>query len=136
MGVAVIGVMFFGLLAGRADSVSAQVAPQLAPRLTAAGVPQFVMGAVVDGFRVCFHDRAAATDPTAEPASCRDLRQRSQGHPGSAAVQAAFADAARAAVGRDFTESMEWSLLYEMGVFATTLLLVVLLPAVRPQHPH
>jgi EmrB/QacA subfamily drug resistance transporter len=136
IGVSVIGVVFFGLLAARADGVSAQVAPQLASRLAAAGVPQPVVGTVVDGFRTCFHDRAAATDPTAEPATCRQLRQRAQGRPGSTAVQAALADASHTAVGRDFSESMQWSLLYEMGVFGAAFLLVVLLPATRPLQPH
>ena len=132
MGVAVIGVIFFGLLGARADTASASVTPALSQRLAAAGLPASGIGSALEGFRICFHDRAASTDQSAEPPSCRALRQRESAGPSSAAVAAAFRDAGQTALGEDFISSFERSLIYEVGVFALTFVLFAFIPERRP----
>ena len=127
MGVAVIGVIFFGLVGGRADTASATVAPQLRQELSAQQLPPPAVDAALRTFRVCFHDRANENDPTVVPASCPK--------PGSSspAASAAFQRAATQARGMDFEGSLERSLIYQIGVFALCFTLVFLVPSPQPR---
>jgi len=124
IGVAVVGVIFFGLLGARADSASASVVPQLRSELAAQHLPAAQVDGAVQGFRVCFHDRANQSDPSATPPSCARLQQ------GSApkAVRAAFQRASTQALGQVFVQSVERSLLYPIGVFLVSFLLVFAIP--------
>ena len=71
IGVAVIGVIFFGLLGTQSGPAATAVAPQLRSALTAAGLPRAATAPVVSAFGRCLHDRLVAADPTATPPSCR-----------------------------------------------------------------
>ena len=68
VGVAVIGVIFFGLLGSQAAGVADDLVPGLRGQLQAAGLPSAVTQQVAAGFRTCFEDRASAKDPSATPA--------------------------------------------------------------------
>ena len=123
VGVAVIGVVFFGLLGSQAAGVADDVLPGLRADLQVAA-----------GFRTCFEDRANAEDPSAVPASC--AQAQSQGQDGVGRVVAAAADTARR---QDFSEAFQRTLLFEVAVFLACFLLVFLLPDARGdgagQHP-
>ena len=134
IGVAVVGVIFFGLLGSRADTVSASYNAALAERLTAAGVGPAALPAAVAGFDTCFHDRANEKDPTVTPASCGS-RQLPGPAPDPAAVEAAYASAAQGALGSDFEGSFERALGYQIAVFAAVVVLVAFLPRVRRAPP-
>src|SRR5215467_5427052 len=71
IGVAVIGVIFFGLLGAQSGPAATAVGPQLRTALTTAGMPRAATAPVVTAFRGCLHDRLVSTDPSATPASCR-----------------------------------------------------------------
>jgi EmrB/QacA subfamily drug resistance transporter len=71
VGVAVVGVIFFGLLSSHAGAVSDELTPRLRSDLQTAGVPAPVANQVVAGFQTCFQDRAGAKDPSATPPSCQ-----------------------------------------------------------------
>jgi len=121
IGVAIIGVIFFGMLGSRADIASASAHLQLRSDLAAAGLPTGQIDSAVATFDRCFSDRAHSHDPTAVPASCPQTAADN-------AVTRAFASAASAAKGRDYTQSLERALLYNIGVFALSALLVLALP--------
>jgi EmrB/QacA subfamily drug resistance transporter len=125
LGVAIVGVIFFGLIGGRADHSSASVVPQLRAQLAAEHVPAPAIDTAVQGFTVCFHDRANENDPSQTPPSCARAQQRG----GNPAVSSAIQHASSTALGRDFEDSMELSLAYPIGVFLTTLLMVSLIPS-------
>lgn len=131
MGVAIVGVIFFGLLGSRADTVSAEVVPALHQQLVAQGIPAAGADAAVHGFTVCFHDRANATDPTAEQPSCKAALANSSRAPDPAAAQRAFTGAATVAIGNDFIGAMERTLSYHITAFSLAFLLVFLLPRAR-----
>jgi len=142
IGVAIIGVIFFGLLSSEANPTVDQVAPQLRSGLETAGLPAPASDQVVAGFRVCFRDRASAKDPTSTPASCQRLQGQSQnqGQSGSGGGQAqgqqagqAIQAGATAARKQDFVSSVERTLWYEVAVYGLSFLLVFLLPFV-PGH--
>jgi MFS family permease len=140
VGVAVIGVIFFGLLSSQAAGVSAGLAPRLDAELRAAGLPAPVSGQVVAGFEACFRDRASAKDPSAVPPSCRAEgsgepqggapvnRAAAQGQGQVGQVVAATADAARR---QDFSDAFQRTLLFEVAVFLLSLVLTFLLPDPR-----
>src|SRR5215470_7781797 len=57
IGVAVIGVIFFGLLGTQSGPAATAVTPQLRSTLTTAGLPPTATAPVVSAFRACLHDR-------------------------------------------------------------------------------
>jgi hypothetical protein len=124
VGVAVIGVIFFGLLSSQAAGVSADLAPRLDADVRAAGLPALASRQVVAGFRTCFQDRASAKDPTAVPPSCQGLSGQGPGLERVGRVVAATADLARR---RTFSDAFQRTLLFEVGVFLLCLLLTFLL---------
>jgi hypothetical protein len=136
VGVAVIGVVFFGLLGSQAAGVADDVLPGLRAELQGAGLPPAATQQVAAGFRTCFEDRANAEDPTAVPASCAQAPSQGQGQDGVGRVVAAAADTARR---QDFSEAFQRTLLFEVAVFLACFLLVFLLPDARGdpagQHP-
>ena len=69
-GVALFGVVFFGVLSGHAPAVSADLVPALRARL-ASTLPEPALSTTVTAFRRCADDRARGRDPAVTPASCQ-----------------------------------------------------------------
>jgi EmrB/QacA subfamily drug resistance transporter len=128
VGVALIGVIFFGLLGSQAAGVADDLIPGLRAGLQEAGLPPAVTGQVAAGFRTCFEDRANAKDPSAVPASCARGQAQAQGQPQVGRVVAATADAARR---QSFSQAFQRTLLFEVAVFLACFALMFLLPAAR-----
>jgi EmrB/QacA subfamily drug resistance transporter len=128
VGVALIGVVFFGLLGSQAAGVADDLVPGLRGQLQGAGLPPAVTQQVAAGFRTCFEDRSSAKDPSAVPASCARAQAQGQGHPELVQVVSATADAGRR---QNFSLAFQRTLLFEVGVFLLCFLLVFLLPAAR-----
>lgn len=126
IGVAVVGVVFFGLLSSRAADSIATVTPQLQSQLAAANLPAPAAQAAISHFTVCFKEQASSSDPSAPIPGCTTA--------GSGPAAAAFAGAAQTALGRDFVSSVERILFFNVGFWALTGLLSMLLPRARP-HP-
>ncbi|HEU5267260.1 MAG TPA: MFS transporter [Jatrophihabitans sp.] len=134
LGVAIVGVLFFGLLGSNAERSTAAVTPALQVRLAAAHIPAPQRDAIVHGFDTCFTDRAHAKDPAALPQSCRDLQERAAALP--APVRARVSDAVLGhalpdARRHNFSRSLQQSLSWQLGVFGASFLLVLALPRVR-----
>src|SRR6266542_1284076 len=135
LGVAIIGVIFFGLLSSQAKPAIAAVVPGLRSQLQAAHLPAPVADQVVTGFSTCVRDRASAKDPTATPPSCRQASSQlqAQGQDGQAigqVLQAAGVDARK----RDSVASIKGTLWYEVAVYGLSFLVVFLLPNVGGHH--
>lgn len=136
IGIAVVGVIFFGLLGSNAAGSVDSVTPRLRADLTAAGLPGPAQQQVVDGFRTCFSDRSRAKDPGTEPASCAAVRTQIASSPAPAELKAKVAEAVQeravpAARLVDFEHSIRTALWWHIGVFLLALLLVTRLPKVR-----
>jgi EmrB/QacA subfamily drug resistance transporter len=131
LGVAVIGVIFFGLLGGRAGSVADTVTPQLQAQVTSAvgqipGIPAEQIGAqLASQFHTCFNDRSNEKDPTEVPPSCQIAAPSPQL---ASAVTPLVQNAARLALARNFTGSLERTLFFNVGVWALCFLMVLALP--------
>ena len=128
MGVAVIGVILFTLLGSRADSVAAQVAPELRAGAVQAGAPPAAADSLVQQFTRCFDDRSNAKDPTETPPSCNVQVTGS-------AVGGVVQGVAGEALAVNFTGAQALTLLFCGGVWTVTGLLVLALPRARPSGP-
>jgi EmrB/QacA subfamily drug resistance transporter len=126
IGVAVVGVVFFGLLSSRAPVAVATVTPQLQSQLASAQLPPPVADAAIAKFTTCFKELASSSDPTAPIPGCRFTST-------NPAVSHAFSEAASIALSRDFVTSVERILFFNVGFWALTGLLSMLLPRTRPQ---
>jgi EmrB/QacA subfamily drug resistance transporter len=128
IGVALIGVIFFGLLGSQAGPAAAATAPQLRAGLAAAAVPAATAARIQGQFGACLHDRLVAADPTVTPASCRLASPAGTARPLPAAVGHVLARAGGAASRRDFAASLERTLGFQVGVFVLSFLLMLALP--------
>jgi len=133
MGVAAIGVIFFGLIGSQATTSANAVKADLTASLTKAGVPDFIQPTLVSSFETCFRDRSNAKDFSAEPDSCRQARVSAAAFATSApamaaAVNGAVTAAAHNANEKNFMTSIERTLVWEIVSLAFVFLLTFLLP--------
>jgi len=126
LGVAVVGIVFFGLLSSHADTAGAHQAAALRSSLTAAQLPESQVDAAVAGFQHCFVLRTKSPDPSVTPPGCEVRAGTPQ------AVASAFGAAGAEGRKSDFLYAFERTLLYEVGIFLAAALLVSLLPKVDP----
>jgi hypothetical protein len=138
IGIAVAGILFYGLLGSNADGASASAVPQLRADLTAAGLPQAQQTQVTTSFRTCFHDKMNQKDHTDTPASCARIEKEMADSP----LPAETKQKVRAAVlGRavpearkaNFSDSFEQVVYWQIGCFGLSCLLVLALPKIRPE---
>jgi MFS family permease len=130
LGVALVGVVFFALLAGGSGRGVDTVTPDVRHRLEAAGVAPAEQARVIAGFRACVHDRSAAADPTVPPASCRTAEAAPE------RVRQVLAGAGAAANAYNFARTFGDTLWYAVGILVVVFLGLFALPRrVRPRDP-
>jgi EmrB/QacA subfamily drug resistance transporter len=130
LGVALVGVLFFALLANDSGRGVDAVTPSLHRQLTAAGVPVSDQDGIVAGFRACVHDRSSATDPTKVPTSCQaGSGQRSQAGPlPPDQVQELLTRAGLEANAHNFARTFSVTLWYAVGILIVVFLGLFALP--------
>jgi EmrB/QacA subfamily drug resistance transporter len=130
VGVAVIGVIFFGQLTNGAPKSFAALEPQLRNDLTALHVPASETNAIVAGTKQCYLDRSRAKDSSEVPASCRQITQS----PGNKQVSAVIAKDSLTANANNFSHAFRAATVYSVLVLAIAFLLTFLLPThFRPE---
>ena len=129
IGVAVVGVVFFGLLSSRAPEAITAVTPQLQSQLASAHVPGPQAAAAISKFTSCFKQQASSSDPSAPIPGCPSAGATTVSNP----VSSAFGTAAQGALGQDFVTSVERILWFNVGFWALTGVLSMFLPRARPQ---
>jgi EmrB/QacA subfamily drug resistance transporter len=139
LGVAVIGIIFFGQVSGYAPVVAQSSAQTLAARLSDSGVPPQLAASATRTFTRCFVAQAASSDPSATPAGCPAQPTTLLCPPGPAqvfsfggAIQCAVAPVATQAVAEDFDHAFRDSLFFEMAAFGLVFVMVFALP--RPKN--
>jgi EmrB/QacA subfamily drug resistance transporter len=130
IGLAVVGVVFFGMLSSRASSVVATVTPQLQAQLAATHVPPEQSAATVAEFTRCFEAHASATDPTQAIPGCPSTTASTTNPVGQA-----VGHASTVALAADFVSSVERILFFNVGFWFLTGVLSMLLPRTRPAAP-
>lgn len=122
VGVAVIGIIFFGLVGHHASDAAVDAAPQVRASLTGAPAAQ-----AAASFTRCFTEQARSTDPTTAPPGCAAPAGASSG------VSAAYVSAATDATSHTFARSFTQTLWYQVTVYLVTLVLVLRLPRANPR---
>jgi EmrB/QacA subfamily drug resistance transporter len=77
VGIAVIGIIFFGQLSHGAATSFAHVEPQLRQQLDSQNIPVNTQDDIIRGAKTCFVDRSKQKDSSITPASCRQATQPS-----------------------------------------------------------
>jgi EmrB/QacA subfamily drug resistance transporter len=125
LGYALVGVVFFAVLAGGSGHGTDAVLPSLHRQLAAAGVPPPDQGRILARFRACVHERSAATDPTRVPAACRVTPTAA---PAAAGVRQALARAGGQANAHNFARTFAIVLGYAAGLLVLVGLGMLALP--------
>lgn len=121
-GVALVGVIFFALLASGSGRGVDAVVPSVHRQLAAAGVPAPAQDRIIAGFRACVHDRSAETDPTKVPASCRTGLAAPPGSPGGARVHQVLNRAGLLANAHNFARTYSITMWYAVGILVLVFL--------------
>ncbi|MGW4773795.1 MFS transporter [Nocardia sp. NPDC004278] len=129
LGVALVGVVFFGQLDHDSARGVEAVTPQVRSELTTIGVPEPAQAEIVTNFLACVRDRSAEVDPTEIPASCRSSDA------GNYAVTQVLTDAGERANAVNFANTFEYTLWFGIGLLAVMFLGFLALPKdARPEH--
>ncbi len=128
VGVAVIGVVFFGLIASNASKAFDGVAPEIQKELTTLGVPAEVQTAIVAGSSQCFVDLSAQEDSGHTPASCQTMQQSAPTTEAGVALQQVIVDNVKVANANNFANAFKWSMVVSIGALAIVGLLSFTLP--------
>jgi len=143
IGIAIIGVIFFGLIGSNADQVTRAQAPTMRQHLVSGGFPGPIADKFISLYQVCFHDRSVAKDPTENPPSCQrvlalratpkelgiTIQQMAVVGPRLGQVaRKVFTDSAVAARKQDFNDTIQGALIYNLVAFSLAFFLILLLP--------
>ncbi|MGH3096625.1 MAG: MFS transporter [Streptosporangiales bacterium] len=122
IGVAVVGVIFFGALSNGAANAVDDSVPALRADLSAAHVPSPAADRIVATYRHCGRVSARSNDPAEVPARCKHAGD------GNGRVAAAISDASASARADLFDTAFREALWWVAAAFAATLLPMPLLP--------
>jgi EmrB/QacA subfamily drug resistance transporter len=124
IGVALIGVVFFGQLTANAAQSFSGVEPQLSQQLTSMNIPADEQTAIINGAQTCYVDRTKSKDPTITPESCKMLMQNG----GNPQIGQEIQSAAKQANANNFAHAFRASTIYGIFVYAIIFSATFLLP--------
>ena len=125
IGVAIIGVIFFGQLSSAAPNSFSSVMPQLRQQLTAAHVRETSQAAIVSGVQACYIEQSRAKDNSVTPDSCKQAKNSAGSNP---QLVAAIKQTALKANAANFDHAFRLSILYTIGLLAVTFAMSFALP--------
>jgi EmrB/QacA subfamily drug resistance transporter len=130
IGIAMIGLIFFGQLTNHAAASVDSVTPQLKTELAAQHLPASAQDAIALQLKDCFIDRAAQKDTSATPDSCK----QTNGQPAPRAVGDVITQQAKAANADNFARAFRSAVAYDTLLLAITFALSFALPRhIRPE---
>jgi len=140
IGVALIGVFFFGQLTHHAATSFDSTAASIRSELTSAHIPVPMQEQIITAAKTCFVDRNAEKDTSVVPASCKKLEQAdaSAMNPQQIAAQQKIAssitDSVKKANTDNFISGFNIALIYQMTMLGLVFALSFLLPRhIRPE---
>lgn len=125
IGIAVVGVIFFGQLSNAAPQSFSTIEPQLTQQLTVAHVPAAEQAQIISSAKACYVDRARSKDPTIVPASCKQL---SSGSMTNSPVGMQIEADILSANAHNFSHAFRAASIYSAIVLAVVFCLAFLLP--------
>lgn len=124
IGIALIGVIFFGQIAAAAPQSFDSIEPNLRQQLASKNLPAVAQDKIIGGARECYLDYAHEKDTSVVPKSCRsnNLQNASGGGVGPMVVKA-IAQANDASFNSAFTHGVVYDVILLATVFGLTFLL-------------
>jgi len=136
IGVALIGVIFFGQLTTHAEASFTSIEPSVRTELSKAHLPEKAQDSIIESVRTCYTDRAAQKDTSESPESCKVLEAQPQ-NPASKQIGDAITTGVKEANSDNFINAFKVGVMYELGLITLTFILSFLLPRhIRPQQAH
>jgi hypothetical protein len=123
LGVALVGVVFFGQLDHDSARGVTEVTPQVRAELTTMGLPEAAQDKILANFLACVRDRSAEVDPTVVPDSCR-----TGSGSGNYGVAQALTRAGEEANAVNFAHTFDYTLWYGITILALICLGFLALP--------
>jgi EmrB/QacA subfamily drug resistance transporter len=127
IGVALIGVVFFGQLTAHSDASFSTIEPAVKQQLTQLNIPAEAQTTIVSSVRDCFNDRNSETDSSVTPDSCKQLTNGPQ-TPTSTKIGDIITDATKEANTNNFINAFKTAVFYEAGLLVIIFVLSFLLP--------
>jgi MFS family permease len=129
IGIAIVGVIFFGHLTSNAQTSFAAVEPQIRSELTSQMVPAQAQDPILKSIQTCYVDRTSQKDTTQTPESCKALLTTSATQtPGSQKLSDVITSATKQAASDNFTNAFRVTMIYAISLVGVTFLLSFLLP--------
>lgn len=133
IGVAMIGVVFFGQLTQHAPASFTSVEPQIRSELAKANVPETMQTKIVDGAKTCYVERSKQKDAHETPESCK-LFENQPANPATGAIGKVMSDGVKEAQSNNFTNAFKAVVIYESFLIGLTFILSFFLPRhIRPE---
>ncbi|HSW81371.1 MAG TPA: MFS transporter [Candidatus Saccharimonas sp.] len=112
IGIAIIGVIFFGQLTNNATTSFDDAVPQLRHDLGAANIPSAQQDVIVSASRACYRDRTTENDSTVVPDSCQNPSAMDAPIAVQKAIQDSVTNAAKNANAANFAAAFRASVVY------------------------
>jgi len=125
VGIALVGVVFFGQLGHAAPRSFSTVEPQLRTSLTAEHIPPHAQGVIITGVEHCFVDRSRQKDNSVMPKSCQQATAASGSNK---KLRMTINKAALEANTNNFTNAFRWSIIFTLALLVVTAACTFLLP--------
>jgi len=125
VGIAIIGVIFFGQLTTGASANFDTTTAKLKAELTAQHIPATTQSSIISGVKKCFVDRNAEQDSSVVPASCKTVSTAPQL---GSVVSSDIANAAKTANTVNFQYAFRAAFFFEVGAIALSVILSFFLP--------
>jgi EmrB/QacA subfamily drug resistance transporter len=129
IGIALIGVIFFGQISSGANFSFSQVEPNIRTALSAQHVPASSQGAIITSFKQCYKDRTTEKDSDVTPKSCKNENGTE-----SKQISNVLAKSAKQANAINFAKAFKTSSYFMVGLALLSFVLTFALPAhFRPE---
>ena len=132
IGIAIVGVVFFGALSGNAAASFDTHANQISTSLASANVPAPASQTIVSQIKTCYVDRAQSKDISDTPKSCQAIEQSERSGQSPAGLGASIADATKKALSDNFIFAFTATVLYAVILVAVSFILSFFLPRKIP----
>jgi hypothetical protein len=126
IGIALVGIIFFGQLSHSAAGSFFSIEPGLRHNLTVQQVPPLAQKYIISSSKQCFVDRSKEKDSSIVPASCKSIVSNSSSE--AHALTQTVSQAARSANATNFAAAFHWAMLYSVCLLSLTFVLTMFLP--------
>jgi MFS family permease len=130
IGVALVGVIFFGALSNNAVSSFDSVAPKIESYLTSQHIPKQAQAPIIKGVKDCYVDRTEETDNTVVPDSCKKIEQsaKQQKNTGLAKLGDVVKSSTKQAVSDNFADAFKATMIYAISIVGLVFIVSFFMP--------